>query len=235
MAERSFSPRHLVRLGVVTRWGTKRRAALVSSRPGPARCVTWAEADDTRCRARAPVGPPCWSFWLGGWTRSDRVPRGALATTGTEVVAAARPRRGRASNAEPRDRGSGTILVVSLMGVIWLVAVTLMTAGGVRAARHRAYAAADMAALAAAERAREGPSTACRSAAEVAHDMGARLTRCALSRLPQTNNSPATGTPGDLQIADVSVTATLRGVKLVGVLQVSAAARAGPAAAPQAP
>lgn len=121
------------------------------------------------------------------------------------------------------------------MGVIWLVAVTLMTAGGVRAARHRAHSAADMAALAAAERALEGVPTACRSAAEIAHHMGARLTRCVLSDSSSTGGSPPTSAPGNGQIADVTVVATLRGVKLIGVLQVSAAARAGPAALSEAP
>ena len=130
----------------------------------------------------------------------------------------------RAARGRGADRGSGTILVVSLMGVIWLVAVTLMTAGGVRAARHRAHAAADMAALAAAERALGGQPDACRSAAKVARDMGVQLTRCVLSDGPSTSGTEVR------QIADVSVTMTLRRLSLVGILRIPARARAGPVA-----
>jgi secretion/DNA translocation related TadE-like protein len=145
-------------------------------------------------------------------------------------------RTGAPAGRRERDRGSGTILVVSLMGVIWLVGSTLMTAGGVRAARHRAHAAADMAALAAAERAVQGEPDACRFAAKVALDMGARLSRCTLTgHAPSVAAGPSGGKGsgmgsgmGEGQIADVSVTLVLRSLGLIGTLRISARARAGP-------
>ncbi|MGI8334985.1 Rv3654c family TadE-like protein [Actinomadura scrupuli] len=92
-------------------------------------------------------------------------------------------RHGRRESRRP-DEGSGTIWVVGLMALIWLVAITTMVAGGVRAARHRAHAAADGAALAAAAHAAEGPAVACRIAATVAAGTGARLTGCVVRVVP---------------------------------------------------
>jgi secretion/DNA translocation related TadE-like protein len=91
------------------------------------------------------------------------------------------------------DEGSGTIWVMGLMAVIWLVAITTMVAGGVRAARHRAHASADGAALAAAAHAAEGPAVACRIAAAVATGTGARLTGCVLKTGPEVTGPEVTG------------------------------------------
>ncbi|MFC8532541.1 Rv3654c family TadE-like protein [Streptomyces sp. NPDC057249] len=68
-----------------------------------------------------------------------------------------------------------------------VTAVTLCTVfavvlalGQVVAARHRAGGAADLAALAAADRALEGVGPACASAEEVARAQGAEVVRCAV-------------------------------------------------------
>jgi secretion/DNA translocation related TadE-like protein len=135
------------------------------------------------------------------------------------------------------DRGSGTVWVVGLMAVIWLVAVTTMVAGGVRAARHRAHAAADGAALAAAAHASQGPAAACRIAAAVAAGTGARLTGCVL-RAQGDGAGPGGMGPGGMgfggiggggdQLADVSVVVAYRGPVWLGTLRIPARARAAP-------
>ena len=70
-----------------------------------------------------------------------------------------------------------------------MLAVILAAVGGVAVvgsvviARHRAQAAADLAALAAAGRLAEGQNTACGWAVEVADQMDARVTACAVEAL----------------------------------------------------
>jgi secretion/DNA translocation related TadE-like protein len=133
------------------------------------------------------------------------------------------------------DQGSGTVWMVALMAVIWLAAIGTMVAGGVRAARHRAHAAADGAALAAAARAAEGPAVACRIAAVVATGTGARVTRCTLGiggGLDGTGWSEGVGRSkgaGSGQTADVSVVVIYRGPAWLGTLRIPARASAGPA------
>jgi secretion/DNA translocation related TadE-like protein len=113
------------------------------------------------------------------------------------------------------DRGSGTVWTVALMALVWMVAVVVMTAGGVRAARHRAHATADSAALAAASRALDGSTRACALAATVTRAARGHLSRCVLRG----------------QIADVRVVMEAR-VPGLGVVQAAADARAGPVLAP---
>lgn len=118
----------------------------------------------------------------------------------------------------PRDRGSGTIWTLALIGVIWSVATVAMVVGGVRAARHRAYAAADLAALAAASHAVQGSAAACRLAADVARGSGGHVRRCAMHG----------------RVCDILVAVIVQ-VPVAGRLQAVARARAGPAAPDVAP
>ncbi|WP_405937526.1 flp pilus-assembly TadE/G-like family protein [Streptomyces sp. NBC_00726] len=60
------------------------------------------------------------------------------------------------------------------------VFAVVLALGQVVAARHRAGGAADLAALAAADRALEGVEPACASAEEVARAQGAEVVRCAV-------------------------------------------------------
>ncbi|WP_343242225.1 Rv3654c family TadE-like protein [Streptomyces sp. SID9727] len=60
------------------------------------------------------------------------------------------------------------------------VFAVVLALGQVVAVRHRAGAAADLAALAAADRALEGVEPACASAEEVARAQGAEVVRCAV-------------------------------------------------------
>jgi secretion/DNA translocation related TadE-like protein len=81
------------------------------------------------------------------------------------------------------DAGFVTVAVAGLLLVLLSVTSLVAVLGAVGVARHRAAAAADLAALAAAERALEGPSAACTAAATVARRQSARLTSCSLDGL----------------------------------------------------
>ena len=76
------------------------------------------------------------------------------------------------------DRGSGSLLVLALTGVLLLVAMVLATLAAVAVTRHRAASAADLAALAAADRALAGEQVACAAAARAATAAGAVLRLC---------------------------------------------------------
>ncbi|NJP67458.1 hypothetical protein HCJ92_14385 [Streptomyces sp. ventii] len=110
-----------------------------------------------------------------------------------------------------RDRGSATVVAVACAGVLVMVATAVLAVVAVADTRQRAALAADLAALAAADRALLGPGPACDSAAAVAEANGARLARCDVA---------ASG------IADLTVvvSAAPRNVPLT----VSARSRAGP-------
>ncbi|RFU41573.1 hypothetical protein DZF91_10960 [Actinomadura logoneensis] len=111
-----------------------------------------------------------------------------------------------------RDRGSGTVWVLAFLGVIWAVGVAAMVVGGVRVARHRVEAAADLGALAGAGRVGEGEEAACGAAREVAADSGGRMASCVVSG----------------RIVEVSTDAVVRLPFGMRVVRVVARARAGP-------
>ena len=117
---------------------------------------------------------------------------------------------------EPRDRGSGTLWMLALIGLIWSVATMAMAVGGVRAARHRAYAAADLAALAAASHLTDGAGSACELAARIARGSGGRLRQCVFHG----------------RISDVVVVSEVRSIPALGHLTATARARAGPESGP---
>lgn len=79
------------------------------------------------------------------------------------------------------ERGMATVASLGLISVVAGAATLSVLVGGVVAARHRAGAAADFAALAAAQRWQAGPVTACRAAAAVARADGAILESCRLT------------------------------------------------------
>jgi secretion/DNA translocation related TadE-like protein len=102
--------------------------------------------------------------------------------------------------------------VVAFAAVVWVTGVAAIAVGGVRGARHRGDAAADMAALAAAARVAEGGGAACGRAEDIAAESGARLSRC------RVNGG----------VVDVSVTVHLKVPMGIGRLRVVSRARAGP-------
>ncbi|GAA5127934.1 Rv3654c family TadE-like protein [Pseudonocardia adelaidensis] len=87
----------------------------------------------------------------------------------------------RAHAQRPPDRGSATVWAAFGIAVIMTVFVVGLHLGAAVIARHRAEAAADLAALAAAGLAVEGAQAACRRAGEVAGAMGGTVTSCRLA------------------------------------------------------
>lgn len=75
------------------------------------------------------------------------------------------------------DRGSASIWVLACCALLMVVAGAAVVRGSAVLARHRVEAAADLAALAAAQRIGVGPAP-CTQAAEIARDNGARLQSC---------------------------------------------------------
>lgn len=83
----------------------------------------------------------------------------------------------------PRDGGSATIWALATGLVFVLVAATLSLAAAATVARHRAQAAADLAALGAAMLAWDGPAAACARAGDLSARNGASLVACRLEGL----------------------------------------------------
>lgn len=78
------------------------------------------------------------------------------------------------------DRGAASVLVLSFAAVLGLCGATTTALAAVGVARQRAAATADLASLAAAHTALQGPAAACARAQAVASADGARLLRCTL-------------------------------------------------------
>lgn len=116
-------------------------------------------------------------------------------------------RRGRS------DTGSATVWVVIGMATVMFASGISASVGIVAAERHRASAAADAAAIAAALASLDGPVAACRHAAAMAAVDGAALVSCQLLG-PVSNVAVSVGLPGPLRHFGTA----------------SAHARAGPAA-----
>ena len=76
------------------------------------------------------------------------------------------------------DRGAAAMLVLTSAVLLALLGATATALAAVAVARQRAAAVADLAALAAAQHALEGPAVACGWAARLAAADGARLTGC---------------------------------------------------------
>lgn len=106
------------------------------------------------------------------------------------------------------DRGSATVLVVAMAGVLLFVLLGLAAASGLVTAQRRAQSAADLAALAAAS----ADPPACAAAASVALANGARTEECRVE--------------GD----DVRLVVSVPGPRVPWTrVRVTAEARAGPA------
>ena len=109
------------------------------------------------------------------------------------------------------ERGSATVLMLAMSALLVLVALLLAGLGGAAVTRHRAASAADLAALAGADVALQGPDAVCATAARAARHAAAELAACRLD--------------GDV----VEVVVTLRPGGVLGRLgEARAVARAGP-------
>src|ERR1700761_5122568 len=81
------------------------------------------------------------------------------------------------------DRGSATVVAVAMVAVLLWVTAAGAYLGEAVVARHRAQAAADLAALAAAARLPSGAQAACARATLVARKMGVGNTQCEVDGL----------------------------------------------------
>jgi len=82
---------------------------------------------------------------------------------------------------ESDDRGVATVFAAFAVAAVLAITVLGLQLGAAAGVRHRAEAAADLAALAAAAHATAGVDGACARARRVADAMAARLTDCRLS------------------------------------------------------
>ncbi|MGY1855129.1 Rv3654c family TadE-like protein [Modestobacter sp. SYSU DS0290] len=110
------------------------------------------------------------------------------------------------------ERGSATIWVVALAGLLAAVGVAAVLVGAAVVGRHRATAAADLAALAAAGAAVLGDPAACSVADQVAAANGAVVASCAV---------------GVGAVVEVHVSVPVR-LGPLGVIDAPGRARAGP-------
>lgn len=81
---------------------------------------------------------------------------------------------------ESRERGSATVVGVGAVLAFLAVFAVALQFGAAVVTRHRAEAAADLAALAAAANATSGAATACAAAKRVTDGMAARVASCEL-------------------------------------------------------
>ncbi len=79
------------------------------------------------------------------------------------------------------DRGNATLWAVGAIAALCLLAVAVLTYGSAVQTRHRAVAAADLAALAAAAYVPDGEAAACDRARWVATGMRVTVTSCRIS------------------------------------------------------
>ncbi|HEY0572658.1 MAG TPA: Rv3654c family TadE-like protein [Pseudonocardia sp.] len=91
------------------------------------------------------------------------------------------PARRCAGRIDERDCGVATVWAAGGMAVVLALTAVGVNLGAAIGSRHRAEAAADLAALAAASHAGDGETPACAHGARVAEGMSARLVSCRLS------------------------------------------------------
>ncbi|MGE2690176.1 Rv3654c family TadE-like protein [Mycolicibacterium pulveris] len=110
------------------------------------------------------------------WRRS---PRGRCCCRGSPS------RRGRWPPWNPRrgEDGSATLAAVAAMAVLLALTVGAVYVGAAVIGRHRAQAAADLAALAAANAVPDGAAAACARATAIANAMEATVTGCSVQEL----------------------------------------------------
>lgn len=81
------------------------------------------------------------------------------------------------------DHGSATVIAVAMLALLMSIVLGIMVFGAAVVGRHRAQAAADLAALAAAGRLASGSAAACALASSVAGAMRSTVTTCRVERL----------------------------------------------------
>ncbi|KAA1249147.1 flp pilus-assembly TadE/G-like family protein [Mycobacterium simiae] len=166
-------------------------------------CCAWPQSPRYQCNCDAPTRPARPLDWLRVVTNVRlarslaglhrlrlRFTCAGTASTGSLRSSLAQnycppwafpPRRSRLRSRD--DAGSATVLAVSMVAVLLFVTAAGAYLGAVAVARHRAQAAADLAALAAAARLPHGPAAACASATAVARAMRIGGVQCGVQGL----------------------------------------------------
>lgn len=88
------------------------------------------------------------------------------------------PRRSRSRSRWRADRGSGTVYVVAMLGVLGALTAGAVLVGKAHVAQQQAATAADLGALAGARALVDGTGDPCAAAAAIVHRNGAQLTGC---------------------------------------------------------
>jgi secretion/DNA translocation related TadE-like protein len=117
------------------------------------------------------------------------------------------------------DDGAVAVWVLALACVLVAVLGVAAIVADLLAARQRAAAAADLAALAGAARSAYGEAVACRAADEVARADGAQVTRCRLvdGTLDGTVDGTSTGT-GDVRVVVTAWPRSAAGARVAAAL-----------------
>lgn len=170
-------------------------------------CSSCACRDSPRCRCRCgvstpPVRPP--ASWRVVTMRRLLVQRRALHLTERPYSCVAMenswsppsPRNRRCCRASPSqgtpsprpnlvraERGAASLVAVAMMAVLLAITTGGAYVGSAVIARHRAQAAADLAALAAARHLADGTAVACSQASAVANAMRTVVTECVVEDL----------------------------------------------------
>lgn len=107
------------------------------------------------------------------------------------------------------DRGSATLWLLASGLLLLIAALAGAAVGSARVARHQAQVAADLAALAGAARALDGPDAACSRATVIASANGAHITMCTLDGLDLlvSVTVPVARLPGPARTAQASARA----------------------------
>ncbi|MFJ6012559.1 Rv3654c family TadE-like protein [Streptomyces sp. NPDC092952] len=113
--------------------------------------------------------------------RGEQGVRGRAAVPVRAATASLARLRTAASARSREDRGLATVWVAMTTATLCAVFAVVLALGQVVVVRHRAGGAADLAALAAADRALRGPAEACEAAGRVAAAQGATVVRCSVS------------------------------------------------------
>ena len=105
------------------------------------------------------------------------------------------------------ERGSATLVAVAMMAVLMALTVGGVYVGSAVIARHRAQAAADLAALAAAAQLADGSGAACMHALSLTRAMHTALTQCAVDDLDVVVTVDASVALGRLGVGPARATA----------------------------
>jgi secretion/DNA translocation related TadE-like protein len=105
------------------------------------------------------------------------------------------------------EQGAASLVAVAMMAVLLALTIGGVYVGSAVIARHRAQAAADLAALAGAQHLADGPGVACAQATAVAHTMRSAVIQCAVDGLDVVITADVSLSLGRLSVGPARATA----------------------------